>query len=1064
MLTILRSIPEFRSMPIFDVLCFIRDNIRYEVMGDDNIITLSRDIRNYVNWYNYQAAVYDVFHMEITDDQKGRRIGYEIPLHTHILEFSILGRGIIFVDGRVVAPLRFSSLFEALAWYKGKDRDPMNLLLIVERALVELAAHGRRIFSLNVRKLADAAFAAIGVYPRKHLTFDSAFAAYHSLTFPEYNLYQEGDEEDQEEDFDHIFKLGPITKRDLLDDSKLLVSENNLLREKKTIPTACTPLGVGEALSVVESKNDTLVYSLQSKSGDALVDGGMRINDEMLNVISRDKHETTEFVEGESKVLNTSANNTTVSNLEIRGESIQDFLHKPYLLTNFNWASTSAIDATLYSAAIGPLLSSVTIWSRKAEGYELFRGTFNVRVQINADPFMQGRLILHYIPNYVDRLAVDPKFDKRYNYHIVQKFQHPHIEIDMHDTVAEMSIPYVAPSAWFDRKTGAYDWGTFWIDVVSPLEVGASAGNKNAEVSVFGYWTDVELAAAILPQSKSRGKFSVKVGEEVSKKEDTFKISDGLKIVASAADELGHIPTLNVITGPVSWAARTAASLASVFGWSKPLLEDKQVPVLQSTFRYAGSSTGPDTSICTALIHDNKTEVTTQYSITDEDEMSIKRLLKVPTYMGPTTWTTSHSTDTLLLTQVIKPQSMCYGLSQNGTAFANSFAAGAPLYYLSNFFGLYRGSIDLTLKIVKTKFHSGKLLITFTPIETVTTVPTTATSVYSLRTIVDIREQSVIKLNLPYMLYKTYQQQNAAIGTVHIRVLNDLRCPETCAQQVQILSYYTAGDDFEFQVPSTSNYVAGGIYTPQSKSSSPEVMINAGIGDSKVQPLNTMYSSTCIGEHFTSIKQLLNRVTQVQPRTTQSFAGTQFHVYPYFVTGYTSVPVTGVLQSEGFVADAFSLFAPMFAYFRGSARFCSPNPSFLVGQDPMYYKFASTTTFITDTSAVSGFGRNVNVVDYAAPDKNPVNSVVRYNELGGMFVQGTYQNQFPVSFVHVWQGDGTNYYTDLTTPATSIVLASPATSTLGNTTTIWRSFCDEFQLSFFIACPPLFVLNAAVPP
>jgi len=843
-----------------------------------------------------------------------------------------------------------------------------------------------------------------------------------------------------------------------------------LLWEKKTIPTVVIPLEVDEALCVVEAKNDTRVFSIatvQSASGANLVDGGVRVNDEMLNVISTDKHETTEFVEGESKVLSSLKNNVTTSDLEVRGESIKDFLHKPILLTNFQWASTSAIDANLYTLDIGPLLNSVAIWQKKAEGYELFRGTFNLRVQINADPFMQGHLLIHYLPNYADRVTVDPKFSNRYNYHIVQKFQHPHIELDIHDTVAEMSIPYVAPSAWFDRKAGTYDWGRVWIDIVSPLEVGAAAGNKNAEVSVFGYWTDVEMSAAIVPQSKSSSKgFSAKSGEDLTKKEDTFKISDGLNIVAKAADTLGEIPLLNVVSGSVAWAARTAASVASIFGWSKPYIEDRTAINTLQTYRYSGTSTGHDTSVCTALIHDNKTRVTTEYSITDEDEMSLKRLLKVPTYMGPTTWTTANASNTLLLTQEIKPQNFKYAGTQTGTGFINNYVIGAPLYYLSNFFTFYRGSINVTIKVVKTKFHSGKLLVTFTPITTVTTVPDTTTSVYSLRTIVDIREQSIIKLNLPYMLHRTYAAQNIAIGTLHVRVLNDLRCPETCAQQVQLLTFYTAGDDFEYQVPSTNSYTGGGIYTPQSKSSGADVIVDSGIGDSQVHRQSTMYSSACIGEHFTSIKQLLNRNCQLQPRVTQTYPGSQYHIYPYFVTGYTSVPVTGVIQGEAFVADAFSYFAPMYAYFRGSSRIkmSSTNVTVRAGLDPNFFKVAGDSNFLFNSTAVSGFGRNTVVVDYPAVDKNPVNTMLSDLDslLNNVWHQGTYQCMYPVSFVHVWQGDSTNYYADDTTPVTSLCVAS--VSGLLSSTIFQRSFCDEFQLSFFLACPPLFVSNAAVPP
>lgn len=1058
MLKILRSYPEFSRKDIHDILQYIKKNIRFVIMGDDHIITMTYELRQFVNFYNYQQAVYDLFHMEYTDDHKGKRIGFVIPLHTHILECTILGRGFQMVDGQVCAPLRDTSMLECLAWYKGKVHDKFALVLMVERTLAELSAHGRKRFSLESRDLCEACYKYTDIYPTKNLTFSAAFSAYKSLKFSEYNVYSEGDE--QENDFEPVLEMVPHAYLNELDVSIQSVSKQFSDGVKKTSSKVDIPPEVDGALCVMEEKHDTRkpIITLQSKSGEDMVDGGLRVNDQLLNVVSTDKHETTEFVEGESKVLSTEVNNVTRSDLEVRGESIKDFLHKPYLLQTIQWASTLAIDANLYTVDIGPLLDSVVIWQRKAEGYELFRGTFNIRVQINADPFMQGRALLHYIPNYTDRIAIEPKFGNRYNYKMIQKFQHPHIELDIHDTVAEMSIPYVAPSAWYDRKSGTYDWGRVWLDVVSPLEVGAAAANKNAEISIFGFWTDVELAAAIVPQAKSRGSF--KATKDLAKIEDSSKVSNGLNAVASAADSLSSIPVLAPAMGAVSWASRTMSSLASVFGWSKPYIEDKQTIVTQQNMRYAGCSTGPDTSVCSALLHDNKTEVTDEYTIRAQDEMSLKFLLSVPTYMGPTTWTTAHASNTLLISQVIRPQNFNFSSLQAGTIQAQNYSIGAPLFYLSNFFGYYRGSIDVTLKIVKTIFQTGKLLITFTPISTVTVIPDTSTSVYSLRTIVDIREQSVIKLNLPYLLHKTYCNQSEAIGTLHVRVLNDLRAPETCAQQVQILTFYTAGEDFEYQVPSNSNIYGAGIYTPQSKSSA-ETLVDAGIGASEVKSATTMYSSTCMGEHFTSIKQLLSRNCQLQPLAARTYPGNNYRLYPYFTTGYTSVPITGLLVPQNYAADAFSFFAPMFAYFRGSSRVYvsgSGGNRLLSGLDPMFFKYYSTAEYLLDVTSISSFGLNRTVTSTVGNDKNAVNSIQPSSETvpNMVFQQGTYQNKYPVSFVHVWQSENIDFMNKETTPATAIAIVNADGASIGSTTTIWRSFTDEFQLSFFIACPPVY--------
>jgi len=248
-----------------------------------------------------------------------------------------------------------------------------------------------------------------------------------------------------------------------------------------------------------------------------------------------------------------------------------------------------------------------------------------------------------------------------------------------------------------------------------------------------------------------------------------------------------------------------------------------------------------------------------------------------------------------------------------------------------------------------------------------------------------------------------------------------------------------------------------------------DLLIDAGIGSSEIRSAGTSYSSRCIGEHFTSVKQLLSRNCQLQPTTTQAYASSHYHIYPYFVTGYTSTPVTGALVIPRYAADAFSFFAPMYAYFRGSARVYlaglnSGVGEYLSGMDPMFFKNISTTDYFLATPTTSSMGQNKLVVSGISTDKNAVNSMIptRDGNVTSVFQQGTYQNQFPVSFVHVWQGEAIDYMGLETSPATSIVVTNPPGSSLGASTVFYRSFTDDFQLSFFIACPPLYYATAAV--
>jgi len=791
-----------------------------------------------------------------------------------------------------------------------------------------------------------------------------------------------------------------------------------------------------------------------------MIDGGVRLNDDLLNNVVCDSEKTTCFVDGESVVTSSLLKNTTINDYDLKFQGIKDFLGKPYLLGSILWGSSSGANSNLFYTDIGPLLTTVVPWEIKTRGFELIRGTFNIRVQINADPFQQGRALLHYIPNYATRFLLDPYFSKRTNYNLMMKFQHPHLELDCHDTASIMSIPYVSPSPYYDRKEQTYDWGRVYLDVVAPIESGAAAGNKNAEITIFGYWTDVDLAAPIVPQGRS---YSARKGKDLEKKEETLKISQGLSIVSSVASSLSAIPMINPIMTTVAWISRTASEVASAYGWSKPRVNTAPVIMAQQTYRYVGTSDGPDISVPTSLIHDNQIAMTNEYSITDEDEMSLKFLLKIPTYMGYITWTTGSTSNTQLYTAALSPQSLSVPIIDGPVLGHTATAAsGAPLYYLSNFFNYYRGSINVHLKFVKTIFHSGKLLITFTPVNLPTTAPDVSTSIYSLREVVDIREQSEITLNLPYMLHRPYLDPDQAMGTLRVMVLNDLRCPETCAQDVQMLIFYTAGDDFEFQVPTCSTNCGTSIYTPQSRSYT-ETIVNTGIGDSGVKETSTMYSSKSIGEHFLSIKQLLNRNTQLQPRVADAWTGTSYTIYPWFVVGSQLNPTTGALSAENYAADAFSWLAPMYTYFRGKARVLLLSGGIGNGvtthaNTTNFFKKTTNYGYKVDTSATNPIGRNVLVTDNPGVEKQPFQTPVPSGAMmSTIFQHVPYYCKFPVSFVNVWQGFGNTgvnlFLSDETIPTSAAQFTNA--STFGGNTTFQRSFSDDFQLCFFLNCPPV---------
>jgi len=202
----------------------------------------------------------------------------------------------------------------------------------------------------------------------------------------------------------------------------------------------------------------------------------------------------------------------------------------------------------------------------------------------------------------------------------------------------------------------------------------------------------------------------------------------------------------------------------------------------------------------------------------------------------------------------------------------------------------------------------------------------------------------------------------------------------------------------------------------------------------------------------------LNRCSHLPPITQISVAGTTFGIYPYFATSTVMDSTTGLLRNDRFKADAFSILAPMYLYFRGKVRIVNTSNNTVMMYDlPNYFANngpSENGSFFRELN-MPLVGRNIGnsaILPTTSPFQTPVpvyNGTLTY-------LQVPYYNKYPVSFVNVWQGDSTVDYwnDDITTPRASAFFTLLSGTWTGSVN-MERSFSDDFQLSFFIGCPPL---------
>jgi len=216
---------------------------------------------------------------------------------------------------------------------------------------------------------------------------------------------------------------------------------------------------------------------------------------------------------------------------------------------------------------------------------------------------------------------------------------------------------------------------------------------------------------------------------------------------------------------------------------------------------------------------------------------------------------------------------------------------------------------------------------------------------------------------------------------------------------------------------------------------------------------NTHYAETSIGEKFLSIKQLLNRPSRFFRRVSGN--ETNFVMWPWFRTVTTINTSSGGLVTPNTGGDLFCRLSQMYMYLHGGAKLVISTD----GVKPIYIRnivdqtptLAQPLTYYgTSTDYVSpGISTNF---DTAANSFN--NSIVIQEANAHQVVlELPYYANMNCTLMLNSNGQVDTIPTDISNPQSQIqYIQSDAT-----VTAFFRSFPDEFQLSFFIGAPPVLI-------
>lgn len=582
------------------------------------------------------------------------------------------------------------------------------------------------------------------------------------------------------------------------------------------------------------------------------------------------------------------------------------FFARPTLINTTTW-STANVSGILGSFFPWyEFLNSPAI-KRKLDNFAYLRGTLHVKVLVNGTPFQYGALRYAYRPfGGVGKVRSNAVSDLPL---LIPYSQHPGAFVSPQANAGmEIALPFFYNKNWLDITSAAdvQAMGNFWLVIYAPLRLAVAGGSTAVTLRTYAWMTDVQLMGSTSKLSLQSDEYGV------------GPVSRPASALAAVASALSNIPYIGKFARATEIGASAVSRMASLFGYTNvPVISDVHALVPMNAPAIASTQIGQPIQ---KLTLDPKQELSIDpsfHGLGSTDELALSYLKKKESYFGATSWATSDAAGTQLFNLRVNPNlDSAIDLDNAVPTTVGYRSYQVPLSYFGKLFRYWRGDIKIRMKVVCTKFHKGRLKISYDPVGDISIADPAENVVYTQ--IVDIGEQDDITFHIPYHQPEGWKEidhssgDNWTVGnalapraqfdngTISIRVLNTLTAP--AATTVNILFFVSGGDNFEYATPVTTMATSAGyptLFDLQSEDVTDVVSTDVVIG-TKAQELPERYGVN-MGECVASLRTLLHRMSMYQIRTGPAVATT---TQQYLRTSLKRLPAPpGFLAGTGFTVN-----------------------------------------------------------------------------------------------------------------------------------------------------------------
>lgn len=487
------------------------------------------------------------------------------------------------------------------------------------------------------------------------------------------------------------------------------------------------------------------------------------------------------------------------------GTELGKFLSRPVLIKTLNWSVGTPLPIT----NIYPWYDffNDTRIKKKIDNFAFVSCNMRIKVVINASPFICGAAQMNYFPN--PGLTPTNWYGTTTN-PLIALSQCPHIMLYPQTcSGGEMDLPFFYHKNYLDLtlSSAMLNMGSITFQEYVGLSLANGGSTATCNIQVYAWATDVRLAGN-----------TVKLALQSKDEYGVGPVSRPASAIAAIARSLSNVPLIGPFATATSIGASAVSSIASLFGYTNvPVISDV-VPVKNQPFQaLASSQIGVPLE---KLTLDPKNELTIDprvVGLPPKDEMSISYIVQKESYLTQFTWGSTYVPGDLLFTSTVQP--LLHDRSAISDPVGSYQVYHTPMAHTQFAFYNWRGDIRYRIKFVCTKFHKGRLRVTWDPTGDI--VADSVSTTVAFTKIVDLTEDEDIIINVPYMQATPWLRTRSTFGgapywssgggsfqhdstfsngTLTVRVLNDLTGASDLTS-IQCLVYVSGCANLEFANP-----------------------------------------------------------------------------------------------------------------------------------------------------------------------------------------------------------------------------------------------------------------------